>query len=204
MRTGIACSSLEYVEKRNGVNDMKKLTASDNRRTITAREVMTRNPLSINETATIRDTAAFLFAKRMSAAPVINEAGRAVGVVSHSDIARHMAGEEHARPMDLPVRTIMNDEVLFVRPGTPIDNVIDDLLHCRVKRLFVADENDVLVGVISATDVLRYLNSPAAKRSPWSAGCAPSRRPVPSLPARPAPFVAAPRTGSDIVMAGGR
>src|SRR5690242_1167283 len=89
MSAVIACFSFEYVQKRNGVNDMNKLTASDNRRTITAREVMTRNPLSINETATIRDIAAFLFAKRMSAAPVINEAGRAVGVVSHSDIARH-------------------------------------------------------------------------------------------------------------------
>jgi CBS-domain-containing membrane protein len=140
----------------------------------------------------------------MSAAPVINEAGRAVGVVSLSDIVRHSAGGESTPPMDQPVRTIMNDEVFFVRPEAPIDNVIDDLLHCKVKRLFVADENGVLVGVISATDVLRYLNSLAAQPPRRQVVSASGRRPVPSLPRRPAPFAAAPRTGSDIVLARGR
>jgi CBS domain-containing protein len=180
---------------------MKTLTLAH--RATRAREVMTPNPLSINETASVREAAAFLLAKRMSAAPVINEAGRAVGVVSLSDIVRNSAGGGSSS-MGLPVRTIMNDEVLFVRPGTPIDNVIDDLLRCKVKRLFVADENDVLVGVISATDVLRYLNSLAAQPPPRQAVYAPGRRPVPSLPRRPTPFAMTPRTGSDIVMARAR
>jgi CBS-domain-containing membrane protein len=140
----------------------------------------------------------------MSAAPVIDEAGRAVGGVSLSDIVRHSAGEDSSPSMDLPVRTIMNDEVFFVRPETPIDNVIDDLLHCKVKRMFVADENDVLVGVISATDVLRYINTRPAQPPPQQAYHPIGRRPVPSLPSRPAPFATTPRTGSDIFMASAR
>jgi predicted transcriptional regulator len=168
---------------------------------IPVRDVMARNPLSINETASIREAATYLLAKRMSAAPVINEAGRAVGVVSMSDIVRHAAEADSSRPMDLPVRIIMNNEVLFVRPETRLDKVIDDLLHCNVKRLFVTDENDVLVGVISATDVLRYIGVTAAQPPPRSAVCGPSRRTMPSLPRRPAPFAASPRTGSDIFMA---
>jgi CBS domain-containing protein len=169
---------------------------------------MTRNPLSINETASIREAAAYLLAKRMSAAPVINEAGRAVGVVSLSDIVRHSAGVDSSPPVELPVRTIMNDEVLFVRPGTPIDNVIDDLLHCKIKRLFVADENDVLVGVISASDALRYLKLTAAQQlaqpPPGPGVYAPGRRVRPALPGRQPPFAATPRTGSDIFMAHAR
>jgi CBS domain-containing protein len=180
---------------------LKMKTSTNVRRAIPARDVMTRNPLSINETASIREAAAYLLAKRMSAAPVINEAGRAVGVVSLSDIVRHSAGVESSPPMDLPVRTIMNDEVLFVRPGTPIDNVIDDLLHCKIKRLFVADENDVLVGVISATDALRHFKLTAAQPPPQPAVYAPGRQVRPSLPGRQAPFAATPRTGSDIFMA---
>jgi transcriptional regulator len=179
---------------------MTTLTA--NRRAVLARDVMTPNPVSINETASIRETAAFLLAKRMSAAPVINEAGRAVGVVSLSDVVRNSAAGESSPRIDPHVRTIMNDEVLFVRPGVSIDNVIDDLLQCRVKRLFVADKNDVLVGVISATDVLRYIKSLAAHPPPRQAVYATGRRPVPSLPRRPAPFTATPRTGCDIFLAG--
>jgi CBS domain-containing protein len=178
---------------------MKTLT--DARRAILACDVMTRNPLSINEAASIREAAAYLLAKRMSAAPVINEAGRALGVVSLSDVVRHAAEVDSFKTMDLPVRTIMNDEVLFVRPGTPIDNVIDDLLHCKIKRLFVADENDVLVGVISATDVLRFLKLSANLSPPRSAAYVRSRRARPALPGRPSPFAATPRTGSDIFMA---
>jgi CBS domain-containing protein len=181
---------------------MKTLTAHG--RATLARDVMTENPVSINETVSIREAAAFLLAKRMTAAPVINEAGRAVGVVSLSDIVRNTVGVESSLSMNLPVRTIMNDEVLFVRPSAPIDNVIDDLLHCKVKRLFVADENDVLVGMISATDVLHYVKSLAAQAPPRQAAYVTGRRPIPSMPRRPAPFAAIPRTGSDIVMAGTR
>jgi predicted transcriptional regulator len=184
------------------VNEMKTLTTT--RGATLARDVMTPNPVSINETASIREAAAFLLAKRMSAAPVINEAGRAVGVVSLSDIVRHSAGDESSPQMNLPIRTIMNDEVFFVRPATAIDNVIDDLLHCKVKRLFVADQNDVLVGVIGATDMLRYINSQSAQSPPRQSVYATGRRPVPSLPRRPAPFAATPRTGSDVVLAGAR
>jgi CBS domain-containing protein len=97
----------------------------------------------------------------------------------------------------------MSDKALFVRPETPIDRVIDDLLSCEVKRLFVADENGVFVGVISTTDVLRFLNSEAAQPPPRKA-YVPYRRIVPSLPARPAPFAATPQTGSDVIMAGAR
>jgi CBS domain-containing protein len=179
-------------------------TLTDNRRATLARDVMTKNPVSINETASIREAAAFLLAKRMTAAPVINEAGRAVGVVSLSDIVRHTVGDQSSPSMNLPVAATMNDEVLFVRPGAPIETVIEDLLHCKIKRLFVADENDVLVGVISATDVLHYFISLAAQPSPRQAVYVTGRRPVPSMPRRPAPFAATPRTGSDIVMAGAR
>jgi CBS domain-containing protein len=178
---------------------MKTLT--DSRRASLACDVMTRNPLSINETASVREAAAYLLAKRMSAAPVINEAGRAVGVVSLSDVVRHSAKVDSSSWMDVPVGAVMNNEVLFVRPGTAIENVIEDLLHCRLKRLFVADENEVLVGVINATDVLRYLKATAAQPPPRPLGDAPCRRPRPLLPRRPAPFAATPRTGSDIFLA---
>lgn len=180
---------------------MKAIPA--HRRPILACDVMAPNPKSVNETASIREVAAFLLARRMTAAPVINEAGRAVGVVSLSDIVRHATADDSPR-MDLPVRTIMNDQVLFVRPGTAIDSVIDDLLRCRIGRVFVADENDVLVGVISVTDVLRYINSQAEQASPPQPVSAPRRRPVPALPRRPAPFAATPPARPEVVMAGAR
>lgn len=168
-----------------------------------AGEVMTRNPLSVNESATIGDGAAFLTAKRISAAPVINEAGRPVGVLSLADIVRYTqsGGPWPARRLNAPVSEAMNDVVCYVRPDTPVGNVIDDLLTSDVKRLFVIDENEVLVGVISTRDLLRRLRLEV----PASILASPRRSPYrrrPALPKRSARGATTSRSGSDIVLAG--
>lgn len=50
---------------------------------------MTTNPISIRETATVREAVAFLTDKGFSAAPVVDVAGRPVGVLSQTDIVVH-------------------------------------------------------------------------------------------------------------------
>src|ERR671938_539119 len=55
----------------------------------TAADLMTPNPVSIRHSATVPEAAAFLAARGISAAPVIDETGRPVGVVSRTDIIRH-------------------------------------------------------------------------------------------------------------------
>jgi len=51
----------------------------------------------------------------------------------------------------------MTPAVFSVGPDTPAAKVVHDLLSLNVHRLFVVDENGVLVGVISTIDVLRHL-----------------------------------------------
>ena len=55
----------------------------------TARDLMTPDPVSISENATSAEAAAFLVESGISAAPVINEAGRPVGVLSRTDLVWH-------------------------------------------------------------------------------------------------------------------
>ncbi|MCE9552584.1 MAG: CBS domain-containing protein [Planctomycetes bacterium] len=134
-----------------------------NRMVKTAQEVMMANPLSISRSAAISDAAKFLTAHRISAAPVIDEAGRPVGVLSRTDIVRHTQCDSSAesRRQHITVGEIMTPVVYFVRPETSLTTVIDDLLGCMVHRLFVVDDHGVLIGVISTLDVLRSLHSDA-------------------------------------------
>src|SRR5215831_18295071 len=60
-----------------------------------ARDLMWLDPLSIEETATIREGVAFLVDKGFSAAPVIDHAGRPVGVLSRADILVHDREQVH-------------------------------------------------------------------------------------------------------------
>ena len=52
----------------------------------TAAKVMTPNPKSINRHATVRETAEILHEHGLHIAPVIDDAGRPIGVVSRTDL----------------------------------------------------------------------------------------------------------------------
>jgi CBS-domain-containing membrane protein len=175
-------------------------TANHGRLTMTAGQVMTRHLYSINESATLREAAAFLTEKGISAAPVINEAGRPVGVLSLADIVRSACVDDSAVGLCSAVRNVMTPVVFFVRLGTPVASVIDDLLTCAVHRLFVVDEHEVLVGVVSTLDLLRALHVPTGPSRSAPQGAAQQRR----TPARviECQYVSGIHgSGSDIVMA---
>jgi len=55
----------------------------------TAEDLMTPNPVSIRDGATVREAISLLADRGFSAAPVIDHAGRPVGVLSRADIVVH-------------------------------------------------------------------------------------------------------------------
>ena len=121
---------------------------------LTAEELMTANPLSVRAGASAEQAAAFLVERRISAAPVIDEAGRPVGVLSQSDLTVHQReGSGGACVADL-----MTPAVFSVAPAAPAARVVQEMVRLKVHRLFVVDELGVLIGVISALDVLRRLD----------------------------------------------
>jgi CBS domain-containing protein len=153
----------------------------------TAADLMRPNPVSIRDNATIREAVALFTDKGFSAAPVIDAAGRPVGVLSRSDIVVHdrekveylapvaeyydqselemrsgerlRNGYQVERVDPTLVRDLMTPAVFSVSPETRAGKVVDQMLALKVHRLFVVDESDVLVGVISALDVLRHLHT---------------------------------------------
>ncbi|MFN4261229.1 MAG: CBS domain-containing protein [Gemmataceae bacterium] len=151
----------------------------------TAEELMTVNPVSIRADASVREAVAMLTDKGFSAAPVIDGAGRPIGVLSRSDIIVHdretveyvaevpeyfhrsdlqtSQGEQLARGFQVEkvdptrVRDIMTPVVFSVEPTTSARAVVEQMVALHVHRLFVVDSDGVLVGVVSAIDVLRHL-----------------------------------------------
>lgn len=150
-------------------------------RAATAADLMHANPVSIRDNATVQELIALLTDKGFSAAPVIDEAGHPVGVVSRTDVLVHEREKttsiepalEYYREEELKVakhegfhvehvdhtlvRDIMTPTVFTVRTDTPVADVVDKMLSLRVHRLFVVDEDGALIGVISTFDILRKL-----------------------------------------------
>ena len=123
----------------------------------TAADLMAPDPVSIRADATIKDAMALFTDRGISAAPVIGEAGRSVGVISHSDIIAH---EREKTPHDdgsAQVRDVMTPALFSVAPETSAAKVVEQMLGLHVHRLFVVDSTGLLVGVISTFDVLGKL-----------------------------------------------
>jgi CBS-domain-containing membrane protein len=151
----------------------------------TAADLMTPNPVSVQGDVSIRQATSFLVDKAFSAAPVIDAAGKPIGVLSQSDLLIHkrealevaahgsyffskdeIAGEtaellsQAAESLDLDttcVRDVMTPIVLSVAPTTGAGKVIEQLLKQGVHRLFVVDEGGVLIGLVSTVDILKKI-----------------------------------------------
>jgi predicted transcriptional regulator len=146
----------------------------------TAADLMSANPMSLRGDATLHEAVAFLVDRSISGAPVIDEAGRPIGVLTQTDILIHDREEvEHVSPPEIeygtplprewwdefqvervittPVSELMTPAVFCVSLDTSAASVVEQMCDLNVHRLFVTDENGVLVGVISAMDVVRHL-----------------------------------------------
>ena len=153
----------------------------------TAADLMTPNPISVEANAFVGEAIALLIDRGISAAPVIDETGRPIGVLSRSDVLVHdreraahegtnadyyhraelttrggerlPAGFEIESVDRTPVRDLMTPAVFAVAPESSSAEVVREMLALKVHRLFVVDSTGVLVGVISALDVLRHLKA---------------------------------------------
>jgi CBS domain-containing protein len=128
---------------------------------------MTPNPVSIRERATVAEAVELLTRRGISGAPVIDEAGRPVGVLTRADVLAHdseavdhVAADDDDTAGGECAGDIMTPAVFCVAPGAPASRVVRRLTELKVHRLFVVDERGTLVGVLSALDVLRRLTRP--------------------------------------------
>src|SRR5271165_4824600 len=141
-----------------------------------ASDVMTRNIFSVRPDARVAEAIRTMLDKQISGLPVIDEAGRLVGILTEGDLLRRgETGTERQRPRWLEilmgpgrlageyVRThgrkvdgIMTRDLVSVAPDTPLKEVVELMERHRIKRVPVLD-GDVPVGILSRADLLRAL-----------------------------------------------
>jgi CBS domain-containing protein len=139
-----------------------------------ARELMTRDVITVRPDTSIRDMAQILLSHRISAAPVTDAKGRLLGIVSEGDLLRRAeTGTErrHSWWLDLlaspeerareyikshaaHVRDVMTKKVVTVTEETPVSEIATLLEEKRIKRVPVVRDGRV-VGIVSRADLLR-------------------------------------------------
>lgn len=126
----------------------------------TAADLLTPNPVSLRDEATLAEAITLLSDREIHATPVIDAAGHPVGVLSATDILIHeRARHESAAPAGQVVRArdLMTPAIFSVRADTPARRVVIDMMALKVHQLFVVDASGVLIGVITEGDLLRHM-----------------------------------------------
>lgn len=128
-----------------------------------ARDVMSSNPVSLEANARLPDALSLFVDRGFGAAPVIDAAGRAIGVLAKIDILNYQNSplvQSGTLPemLDRPrVSDLMSPVVYKVLPETPIWEVLEQIRSLKVHHLFVQDRHGVLLGVISTLDILERI-----------------------------------------------
>jgi CBS-domain-containing membrane protein len=145
-----------------------------------AANVMGLNPVSIQHTATVRSAVDTLNKHSFETAPVTDESGRLIGIISSVDLADlfdtrgrlrnrqheyNMANRTNAglypkfgrRHAGLLVQKVMSPKVFSVRTDASFAKVIETFVKRKIRRIFVTDQDTVLVGDIDIFELLRTL-----------------------------------------------
>jgi CBS domain-containing protein len=113
--------------------------------------------VTIAPDASIAELVQSLADSRVSGLPVVDSAGRVVGVVSATDVLQAAAEKDDTRARSAmfehtTVRDLMTSEPQVIRPDADAREAAQQMLHSEVRRLFVEDKGR-LIGVISQTDI---------------------------------------------------
>jgi CBS domain-containing protein len=152
-----------------------------------ARDVMTRNVISVAPDATVAQAVELMLERGISGLFVVDAAGTLAGVVTEGDLLRRdELGTERRRSWWLrliaspgrqaadftrahgrKVADVMTSDVVAVDADAPLDDIVALMEQHRIKRVPVL-QGDRVVGVVSRADLLRAL-SVAARGSAGSA-----------------------------------
>lgn len=140
----------------------------------TVKDVMTTMVIAVREEASFKDMATMLRKSRISAFPVIDDAGRVIGVVSEDDLLvkeavqadgtsvlaalRHWHEDEKAA--GVTARELMTQPAVTIGPDAPVAEAARLMYDRRVKRLPVVNGTGMLVGIITRVYVLSVFDQP--------------------------------------------
>ena len=140
----------------------------------TVKDVMTTNVVAVKRNADFKQIVSVLRRYRVSACPVINDAGRVVGVVSEADLLykeangrmpaglirlRWKLGEE-SKVNAVTAGRLMTSPAVTIHPDVSVAAAARVMQDRWIERLPVVSDDGLLIGIVTRSDVLSVYERP--------------------------------------------
>jgi acetoin utilization protein AcuB len=127
------------------------------------RDVMTRNPITVDSETLILDAMRVMKEKNVRRLPVV-DGGKLVGIVTQKDLNEAVpapttttsAYEFHYFLAKMKVKEVMKKDPLTFSPDAPFEEALRVIKRKRISSFLVV-ENGKLVGIMTESDLVRFL-----------------------------------------------
>ncbi len=141
------------------------------------RDVMTTHVVAVRKHASFKEMIVRMQKSHVSAFPVVDDAGRVIGVVSQADMLNKEADlatgagtlasilrfRDHGKAAGTTAAELMTSPPVTISPDAPLAEAARLMRDRRLKRLPVINATGHLIGVISRADVLSVFTRPDAE-----------------------------------------
>jgi CBS domain-containing protein len=153
-------------------------------RSTLVRDIMTRDPVTVRPETGVEQVIDLFVGRGIGHVPVVDDDGRAVGMISKTDVIRdvHLRGDTevdqspgamardlrrmppaaHVHEADDQARDVMTPVVLWVPETASIAEAARVIASGQLHALLVARHDGVVVGILSANDIVAWVADAAS------------------------------------------
>jgi CBS domain-containing protein len=121
---------------------------------VVAADIMTVDPACCSPGTTLDEVAKLMRHADCGEIPIVNTAGRAIGVVTDRDIVTRVVAEG-MNPVAHTAEQCMTHNPVTVRAETPLHAVIDTMERHQIRRVPVVDASGACIGMVAQADIAR-------------------------------------------------
>ena len=120
-------------------------------RQISVKDIMTKSIITVDVDTTVADSAKMMEDSKVGAI-LVTEKNTPVGIVTDRDFAIKVVA--HAYNPTTSIRMIMSSPLYTISPDEPVRMIADFMYTRGIRKLPVID-NDKVIGIVTATDLVR-------------------------------------------------
>ena len=128
---------------------------------ISVESMMTAKVQKIVPTMTVRDAIKVLITYKISGAPVVDDFGKVLSVVSEGVLLKLAASQGLDKTINLCLKSLPRaDQLITLKKTSTFAEAYSIFLARSVHRIIIVDGNGKLQGILSRSNILRVLSSP--------------------------------------------